>query len=117
MYNNHKPEDAWKGGDNFFESEPEDYPWLRIELNRKAIINGLEIRNRGDCCGDRLENLEVRAIGDNINEIVGHFKGPGVTGAIHQIKFTKWVEANFLTFRLNKNNAILQISAIWLWAT
>ena len=115
-----KPEYAWRGDENnFFESDEENYPWLRIQLNRKAIMNGLQIRNRINCCGERLENLEVRAgtKNDNTNEIVGRFAGPGVTNAIHYVKFDKWVEANFLTFQLNKKNAILQISKIMLWAT
>ena len=51
---------------------------------------------------------------DNTNEIVGHFKGPGVTGAKHVVQFTKPVVADFLTFQLKKKNAILQINGIYL---
>ena len=51
---------------------------------------------------------------DNTNEIVGHFKGPGVTGGRHVVQFIKPVLADFLTFQLRKKNAILQINGIYL---
>ena len=117
---NYLPQFAWKGTDvmgsrGFFSSVTEDNPWLRIQLNRKETITSVSIRNRLDCCGHRLENLEVRAgtKNDNTNEIVGTFAGPGVTGAKHVIQFTKPVVADFLTFQL-KQNGVLQINGIYL---
>ena len=79
-------------------------------------IFSVTVRNRMRCCGGRLRNLEVRAgtKNDNTNEIVGRFKGPGVTGAKHGIQFTRWIVADFLTFQLKRKNAILQISEIYL---
>ena len=115
------PKFAWRGNDavtntGFFHSAREDNPWLRIQLNRRAYITSVTIRNRLDNYGDRLENLEVRAgtKNDNTNEIVGHFKGPGVTGGRHVVQFTKPVVANFLTFQIKKKNAVLQINGIYL---
>ena len=60
--------------------------------------------------------MEVRAgtKNDNTNEIVGTFKGPGVTGAKHVVQLTKPVFADFLTFQLKKKGGILQISGIYL---
>ena len=76
----------------------------------------MTIRNRIDGFGDRLENLEIRAGAKNdlTNEIVGRFKGPGVTGQKHVIQFTKSVVAEFLTFQLKKKAAVLQINGIYL---
>ena len=51
---------------------------------------------------------------DNTNEIVGTFAGPGVTGGKHVVQFTKPVLADFLTFQLKKQHAILQINGIYL---
>ena len=103
----------------YFYSQQEDKPWLGIQLNRKAYITGVTIKNRPDCCGDRLANLEVRAgtKNDLTNEVVGTFKGPGVTGAEHVIQFTKPVMADILTFQLLGKNAILQINGIYLKET
>ena len=100
----------------YFYSQQEDKPWLGIQLNRKAYITGVTIKNRPDCCGDRLANLEVRAgtKNDLTNEVVGIFKGPGVTAAYHKIQFTKPVMADILTFQLLGNNAILQINGMYL---
>ena len=119
--NNHLPQFAWKGTDvavstGFFHSERENNPWLRIQLSRKETITSVTIRNRLDCCGERLENLEVRAgtKKDNTNEIVGTFAGPGVTGGKHVVQFTKPVLADFLTFQLKKKEAYLAINGIYL---
>ena len=99
-----------------FHSEGEDNPWLRIKLNRKVIISSVTIRNRLDCCGERLVNLEVRAGTkyDLTNEVVGTFAGPGATGQKHLIQFSKWVFADVLTFQLKKKNEALQINGIYL---
>ena len=119
--NKRKPIFAWRGTDEagstgFFHSKQEDNPWLRIQLNRKETITSVTIRNPLHCCGERLENLEVRAgtKNDNTNEIVGTFAGPGVTGGRHVVRFTKPVVADFLTFQLKKQPAILQINGIYL---
>ena len=99
-----------------FHSLDEDNPWLRIKLNRKETITSVTIRNRIDCCGERLANLEIRAgtKNDLTNEVVGTFAGPGVTGQKHTIQFTKWVFADVLTFQLKKENVALQINGIYL---
>ena len=111
---------AWTGTDQatsigIFHSLEEDNPWLRIRLNRKETITSVTIRNRIDCCGERLENLEIRAgtKDDLTNEVVGTFAGPGATGQKHTVQFTKWVYADVLTFQLKKDNIALQINGIY----
>ena len=118
---NHLPKFAWKGNDKkessgFFHSKQEDNPWLRVKLNRKVGITSVTVRNRLDCCGERLENLEVRAgtKNDNTNEIVGTFKGPGKTGAKHVVQFKKPVYADYLTLQLKKKGAYLAVNGITL---
>ena len=56
----HLPQFAWKGTDEvistgFFHSREENNPWLRIQLNRNETITSVSVRNRLDCCGDRLQ--------------------------------------------------------------
>ena len=36
------------------------YPWIALHLGLKARISRVEIKNREDCCGDKLRNIEVR---------------------------------------------------------
>ena len=76
----------------------------------------MTVRNRLDCCGEKLENLEVRAgtKNDNTNEIVGTFTGPGKTGAKHVVQFKKPVYADYLTLQLKKKGAVLQINGVTL---
>lgn len=35
-------------------------PWWRVDLESAREIGGVQIWNRGDCCGSRLSNFEVR---------------------------------------------------------
>ena len=82
----------------------------------QVTITSVTIRNRLYAYGERLQNLEVRAgtKNDNTNEIVGRFIGPGITGAKHVVRFINPVVANFLTFTLKKEDAVLQINGIYL---
>ena len=100
----------------FYRSKEEDNPWLRIQLNRATSFSSVTLTNRKDCCGARLQNLEIRAgmKNDLTNELVATFKGPGITGGIHEIEFKKSVIAEFLTLQLNKKSAILQVNGILL---
>jgi hypothetical protein len=38
-------------------------PWWRVDLGKTMNIQHIEVYNRGDCCGDRLSNFQVR-VGD-----------------------------------------------------
>ena len=37
----------------------EEGPWWEVDLGFNYNITGVEITNRGDCCGDRLKNFNV----------------------------------------------------------
>ena len=43
----------------------EDKPWWQVDLQKSFKINRVEIYNRVDCCGDRLNNL-VLTVGDTV---------------------------------------------------
>ena len=111
---------AWLGkpGDvkKWFHSENEDNPWLKLQLNRATMITSVTVRNRKDCCPERLRNLEVRAgmRNDLTNPIVGTFKGPGEEGKRYVIRSRLAILAEFITFQLNMEKAILTINGIKL---
>jgi len=55
-------ETNYKGGScthTHFDQEP----WWRVDLQKPQAIGAVQIWNRGDCCGTRLSNFEVR-VGD-----------------------------------------------------
>jgi len=41
----------------------ESNPWWRVDLKEKIAVETVTVTNRGDCCGGRLSNFEVR-VGD-----------------------------------------------------
>ena len=34
-------------------------PWWEVDLGKKYDITGVEITNRGDCCGERLKDFNI----------------------------------------------------------
>ena len=36
------------------------FPWLALVLGSKARVDRVEIKHRGNCCGETLRNIEVR---------------------------------------------------------
>ena len=78
-------------------------------------LSGVTIINRADCCGNRLRNVQVRAGRSSTynNAIVGTFKGPGVSGAEHPIKFTKTIVVEYLQLQIiTDHKTYFQINGI-----
>ena len=64
-------------------------PWIAIDYGTRVIVERVEIINRGDCCGDRTRNVDVRisdelpTSGDQMfsgGHLLGHFAGPATNG-------------------------------------
>ena len=47
-------------GSSCASTQREHQPWWRVDLGREEPVSELYIVNRGDCCGARLENFEIR---------------------------------------------------------
>ena len=41
-------------------TKEEHTPWWRVDLGRLQPVAEVNIVNRGDCCGDRLDGAEIR---------------------------------------------------------
>ena len=41
-------------------TDMESDPWWRVDLGRVEPVAEVNILNRGDCCGDRLNGAEMR---------------------------------------------------------
>ncbi|XP_035696652.1 uncharacterized protein LOC118430053 [Branchiostoma floridae] len=41
-------------------TNPEDGPWWQVDLEKDWPVGSVRVLNRGDCCGNRLHNFEVR---------------------------------------------------------
>ena len=71
--------------------EPEPFPWLAIDFGEtvRVSVGRVIIRNRGDCCGERTRNVEIR-ISDKLptsrgkmfkgGYLLSKYSGPGKNG-------------------------------------
>lgn len=41
-------------------TQTESSPWWRVDLEQTIAVGEVTVYNRGDCCGDRLSEFEVR---------------------------------------------------------
>ena len=55
-------------------------PWLRVDLGSSKTITSVSLTNRGDCCGERLSNFEIR-IGDILDDANGGEANPAISGS------------------------------------
>ena len=46
-------------------TEKEDNPWWKVDFGKMYSITGVQITNRGDCCGERLKDFTV-TVDDNL---------------------------------------------------
>ena len=85
-------------------------------------MTGITIKNRIDCCGDHLRDVEIRA-GKlplstnrngriNVNEICGTLPGPGEDGENYTIECEKEIDAEYVTVQILDDTAILSINDI-----
>jgi len=52
------------GGGSCTHTRAESEPWWRVKLKKETAIESVQVWNRGDCCGSRLNGFEVR-VGNN----------------------------------------------------
>jgi len=54
-------------------------PWWRVDLQQREVVRKVSLTNRGDCCAERLRNVEVRVGDDGCsyskNPVCKSFKG------------------------------------------
>ena len=85
---------------------------------------GITLTTRADCCGERLQDVEIRAgknpIKENFkgrltaNELCQNFAGPGETDREHTITCDKPITAEYVTIQILDDRAILALNEIRL---
>ena len=72
-------------------TQREKSPWLALNFGASVNVHAVVIHNRGDCCGNRLRNVEVRVADQRPNsgqqkftggQLLGTFKGPARNGEV-----------------------------------
>lgn len=47
-------------------------PWWKVDLLQPYVITSITITNRGDCCGDRIQGLQIRVGNSLVNNGLGN---------------------------------------------
>ena len=55
-------------------------PYWRVDLGSSHSITSVALTNRGDCCGDRLSNFEIR-IGNTLDDSNRGVANPATSGS------------------------------------
>ncbi|XP_075599255.1 uncharacterized protein LOC142600284 isoform X1 [Balearica regulorum gibbericeps] len=55
----------WERGDSCAHTVEEPEPWWRVDLGRRHVVYAVLVKNRHDCCWERLKGAEVR-VGDSL---------------------------------------------------
>ena len=81
--------DTRGGHHHMCHTNKERAPWIAIDYGTSVAVERVEIFNRGDCCGQRTRNVEVR-ISDTLptsgsrmftgGTVLGRFTGPASNG-------------------------------------
>jgi hypothetical protein len=107
----------------FYHSAISQHPWLKIEFDQAVTLTGIRLYNRQDCCGDRLNNIMVRAGSSRIpddysgiitqNTLCGNFTGPGENAGVYVVTCKYPIIADVITIQIVKSgNQILQLDEV-----
>uniref|UniRef100_M4A8A0 Si:ch211-215k15.4 n=1 Tax=Xiphophorus maculatus TaxID=8083 RepID=M4A8A0_XIPMA len=97
-------------------TETENNPWWRVDLLDSYIVTQVIITNRGDCCAERLNGVEVH-IGNSLqkditaNPLVATISAVAA-GSSYAINFTKHVEGRYVIIILPGAQRALHICEV-----
>ncbi|XP_030604708.1 fucolectin-1-like [Archocentrus centrarchus] len=91
-------------------------PWWRVNLHESYIITSVTIINRGDCCHEKLNGLEIH-IGNSLNhEGLGNPKVGTISevdaGKSYTLTFADHVEGRYVTLTLPGSKRILTLCEV-----
>ena len=106
-----------KTNGRLFRSSRQDRPWLQWHLGKTTTLKALRIRNRADCCGRELRDIEIWAgevKGSSVTDQTkcGKFDGPGEKNQQYDVKCLSPLSANFIVIQKKGLNVILQINEL-----
>ncbi|XP_039886600.1 fucolectin-5-like [Simochromis diagramma] len=91
-------------------------PWWRVDLLESYIVTSLTITNRGDCCHEELNGLEIH-IGNSLNNDglnnpkVGKISEVGA-GKSYTVNFAGRVEGRYVTLTLPGSERVLALCEV-----
>uniref|UniRef100_A0A3B3WNG4 Fucolectin tachylectin-4 pentraxin-1 domain-containing protein n=1 Tax=Poecilia mexicana TaxID=48701 RepID=A0A3B3WNG4_9TELE len=97
-------------------TDTENNPWWRVDLLDSYIVTQVVITNRGDCCAEQLNGVEVR-IGNSlrqdgtVNPLVATVS-TAAAGSSYVINFTERVEGRYVTIIAPGVNRVLSLCEV-----
>jgi hypothetical protein len=72
-----------------------------VDLAGIYPIKRIVIKNRGDCCGERLHHLEITVSNEGgTAEACGTFEGPGTKNALYTITCDRTIMGRYLKLQI-----------------
>ena len=102
---------------NLFRSSRQDHPWLQWHFGETTTVKAVRIRNRVDCCGNELRNIEIRVVEDQGNKQItcGNIQSPGKENQQYDVRCQNpQPQGNFIVIQRNQLNVVLQINELIL---
>lgn len=87
-------------------------PWWRVDLAWSYAIKRVVIKNRGDCCGERLHHLVITVSDekDGTEETCGTFVGPGFRGVVYTITCDRPILGRYVKIQIKNGNNLSNLT-------
>ncbi|XP_046560871.1 uncharacterized protein LOC124269864 [Haliotis rubra] len=94
-----------KGRSCFMSGDDESDPWWMVDLGQAYPVASVTLYNRADCCGSRLNNLEIRVHSDPTTEgqLCGAVTAPQPDGAVKVINCPPGVKGQYVRIVKDKS--------------
>ena len=105
--------------------QPGKLIWVQLELSNTIVVSKIVVTNRGDCCGERFINANIRVGNQTVNnanslvdqqnmisenKLCNNYKGPGKNGEVITIKCEQPIAGQFVIIQLMDNCAGCQLN-------
>ncbi|KAK3084882.1 hypothetical protein FSP39_020768 [Pinctada imbricata] len=80
------------------------HPYWLVDLGRKHLIRRVEMKNRGECCPERLHDVKVTVAGHDkkFDVSCGIFKGPGIASQTVVVKCPRGIRGRYVKLQIIK---------------
>ncbi|XP_068613113.1 fucolectin-7 [Brachionichthys hirsutus] len=91
-------------------------PWWRVDLLDAYVVTSVSVTNRGDCCPERLDRLQIYVGNSKENNGLQNAKVAAIRsirgGATHTERFTDRVEGRYVTLSLPGTQRTLTVCEV-----
>ncbi|XP_061463147.1 fucolectin-like [Rhineura floridana] len=95
-------------------------PWWYVDLGDQYAISAVVVKNRGDCCGERLQGAQIR-VGDSVAD---HGKSSPLCGTITDTRlgsvstlYCNWLKGRYVSIRIPGRAEFLHVCEVEVYGT